>query len=109
MAKRSFESAASPRSTWRRENLPDPKKIAERGIRTKESLEWLAAQKPKLPALEHPAPSEALRAAAKRESDAAHKAVIDALRQNWRERARKGRQDFETARGRRARDATQER
>ena len=102
MAKEQFDRSASARTTWRQEALPDPAKVAERGIHTKESLDWLAAREPKLPALERHIDNAALRLEATQEAQAKHRAVINALREEFRQCPQKARKDFTVARDYRA-------
>ena len=98
MAKDVFDRAASQQSTWRREGLPDPAKIAARGIRTKESLDWMESLKPKTPAPELHIDDAALRLEATQEAQAEHRARINALREDFHQRPQKARGDFATAR-----------
>ncbi|ARE41697.1 hypothetical protein RGUI_3556 [Rhodovulum sp. P5] len=96
--KKAFDQAADPKSTWRREGLPDPAKLAGHGIRTRESLDWLSAREPSDPApelhIDDPAIDGAARAAAQDE----HRARINRMRAEFRSGAVKTQRDFGTAR-----------
>ena len=98
MAKEQFDRSASPQTTWRQEALPDPAKVAGRGIRTKESLDWMESLKPKTPAPELHIDDAALRLEATQEAQAQQRAVINALREGFHQRPQKARGDFATAR-----------
>lgn len=104
MAKNAFERASRTDSTWKREGLPGPAALSERGIRTKESLAWMAARAPELPAPALRIDNPALRLEAAMETQDAHRERINALRQSFLQRGRKTREDFETAHGTRAKD-----
>lgn len=98
MSKKPFERAAAKDAAWRREGLPDPSALNERGIRTKESLDWLEARHPDAPAPELTVDSPALRHAALENARQAHQEQIDVLRREFREGSQKARRDFGTAR-----------
>lgn len=104
MAKKPFEHAADKRASWRREGLPDPEALTERGIRTKESLAWLEAQKPKALSPELTIDNPALRQQAAQSAEQQRKDQINALRRSFLEGAQKARQDFGTARDYREKD-----
>lgn len=97
MIRRPFGAAAHPRAAVLREGLPRPDKLAEQGITTKETLDQLAAGKPKEPAAEHHIDNADLRHAAIENARAEHRALIEKLRGAFRNRSAKGRQDFRTA------------
>ena len=61
MTRKAFDRAAARDAAWRREGLPDPAALTERGIRTKESLDWLEARHPGAPAPELDIDNPALR------------------------------------------------
>lgn len=97
MVKHHFREAAHPGAAVRREGLPDPGKLAEQGITTKETLDRLAARKPKEPAAEYHIDNANLRREATAQARADHRALIEKLRENFRDRSAKGRSDFRTA------------
>lgn len=99
-----FTGAADRTSTWRREGLPDPAKLVERGILTRESLDWLAAREPKPPAPELHIDDPALRQEAREEAEKEYRATVNRLRRAFLARSAKGRLDFDTAREYRDRD-----
>ena len=93
-----FKRASSPNAHVRREGLPDPSKVAAKGIKTKEALDWLALEAP-----EHPEPAceiddENLRREAAERAARDQRSRVEGMRENMRARARKTRADFETAR-----------
>ncbi|MBO9462446.1 hypothetical protein [Labrenzia sp. R5_0] len=98
MSKKPFERAAAKDAAWRREGLPDPAALNERGIRTKESLDWLEARHPKPPSPELDIDNPALHDEAIQVARQAHQDQINALRRDFHERPQKARQDFGTAR-----------
>lgn len=93
-----FGGAADRRATWRREGLPDPAEVIERGIKTRESLDWLAARDPKTPAPELHIDDPALRQAADEAERQEHRARVNRLREGFLDRAEKAQRDFSTAR-----------
>ena len=95
--RKSFGDAASARSGWCREGLPDPARLAADGIRTRESLDWLAARHPRPPALEYHPPDSALRQAATDAAAKAHRDLINRLRAEFQGRGEKSQRDFGTA------------
>lgn len=97
MIRDGFGSAAHPKATVPREGLPRPDKLAEQGITTKESLDWLATHDPKPPAAEHHIDNPDLRHEATGQARDDHRALIDKLRDAFRNRSAKTRQDFRTA------------
>ena len=102
--RREFGGAADGRSSWRRECLPDPARLAADGIRTRESLDWLAARHPRPPGLEHHPPDSALRQAAMEAAAKAHRDLINRMRAEFQGRGEKSRKDFGTARDYRGHD-----
>ena len=96
-----FQDLAHPATSWRKEGLPDPARVAERGILTRESLGWMEAREPKDPAPEHHIDDAELRAAATEAAREEHRARINRLREDFRGRSLKGREDFGMARGQR--------
>lgn len=97
MIRQRFGAAAHPSATVSREGLPRPDKLAERGITTKESLDWLATRDPKPPAPEYHIDNPDLRHAATASARLDHRALIEKLRADFRNQSAKGRQDFRTA------------
>lgn len=93
-----FEGAADKAAIWRREGLPDPAKIIGRGIRTRESLDWLAARAPKTPAPELHIDDPALRQGAAEAERQEHRSRINRLRAEFLGRSDKAKRDFATAR-----------
>lgn len=93
-----FRRMSGPDARVRREGLPDPAKVAAAGIKTRESLDWLAQEKP-----EHPAPrlepdDEDTRQDAQAQAIKTRREQSRTMRANLGQRSRKGRDDFETAR-----------
>jgi len=96
--RRAFSDSASPDAKLRREGLPDPAKLTERGIITKESLDWRAAQKPQPPELTYEIDRADIRRDAVEEARADLRTRINRLREEFRARPEKARRDFGTAR-----------
>ncbi|MCB1469975.1 MAG: hypothetical protein KDK08_23145 [Rhizobiaceae bacterium] len=96
-AKEAFSRMAAKDATIRREGLPDPAKVAGSGIKTKESLAWLEAERPSVPSPEYTGDDEQLRDAANENARAERLERINGMRRRLVGRARKGRDDFETA------------
>lgn len=93
-----FKHAGSPNAHARREAVPDPSKVAAKGIKTREAINWLALEAP-----DHPEPAceiddEVLRRDAAEQSIQARKEMVNRMRNELRERTEKSRADFETAR-----------
>lgn len=95
--KKAFKHAADRNATWRQENLPDPARLADKRILTRETLDWMEAKAPSNPALEHRIDDTGLRAEVSRLSEDAHRAWINTLRADFRGRSDKARRDFGTA------------
>lgn len=96
--KSTFRRMADPKAHVRRDGLPDPAKIAGSGIKTREALDWMEADHPKAPAAERAIDDEALRIEASEAASQERRDAVEQMRTGWRQRSRKGRQDFETAR-----------
>ena len=77
--------------------MPDPAKVADKRILTRESNDWMAAQNPPPPALEHHIDDPALREEAAQLSQEEHRTRINGLRDAFRAKSGKARQDFGTA------------
>lgn len=92
-----FNDAAAPDATWEREGKPDPARLAERGILTRESIAWMAAKKPDSPAPEYNIDDADIRGAADEAVREEHRARINEIRQRFRDRSLKGREDFNMA------------
>lgn len=97
-AKTSFSAAARRDATWRRENQPDPAKVAEVGIKTEERFRWEEARAPESPALTHEIDQANLRQASIEAAQQEEQARIEQMRERLRQRPEKARQDFRTAR-----------
>lgn len=82
----------------RREGLPDPYKLVERGIQTKESIDWQASLHLRAPAPEPRLADPLVRQAALEAQREEHRAKINRLRENLRQRPQEARRDFSTAR-----------
>lgn len=90
---------ASSDGTFRTpENAPDPAKVAEIGIKTKDSLAILAAQHPAPPKQSYEINQEAARQAALDFVRGEHRAQVVRLRERFEQGPEKARQDFGTAR-----------
>ncbi len=98
MSKKSFDRAAHPSSSWQREGKPDPAKVAERGIKTRESLDWMAAQEPEKPEPTYEIDNAEVREASDVGARATNRQRITRLRERFHQRSRKARSDFTTAR-----------
>ncbi len=96
--KERFNASANAASTWKRENMPDPAKVAERGIKTQESLAYLAAQHPAPPEPSYDIDQENTRQAALEQERARQRMRVNWMRERLHERPEKARQDFRTAR-----------
>ncbi len=94
MIKLRFREAGDPGARIIREGLPNSGKLASLGITTRETLDRLAARKPKEPASEHHIDNADLRAEATENAREGHRALIEKLRTEFRERSAKGRKDF---------------
>ncbi|MFD2741676.1 hypothetical protein ACFSUD_19145 [Sulfitobacter aestuarii] len=96
--RQAFAEQAHAETSVRRECLPDPQKLVERGIQTKESIDWQDALHPGVPAPE-PRPADLLvRQSALEAQREEHRAKINRLRENFRQRPEEARRDFSTAR-----------
>ena len=93
----------------RRENLPDPSKVAAKGIKTKEALDWLALEAPESPEPTLDIDDESMRRDAEKDSVRNQRARVQDMRESLRATARKGRADFETARAWRSHNEERER
>lgn len=90
---------ASADGTYRKpENRPDPAKIAERGIKTPESLSYLASQHPAPPKASYEINQEAARQAALDFVRAQQRAEVNVMRERFAQTPEKARRDFGTAR-----------
>ncbi|QAX31060.1 hypothetical protein [Leisingera sp. NJS204] len=96
--KDAFDRMASNEARVRREGLPDPSRVAETGIKTKEALEWMALEQPDKPELVRDIDDENLRREAQDKTIEERRAQVRNMRTRFRQTARKGREDFETAR-----------
>ena len=96
--KKDFNGPAEKSSTWTRENAPDPAKVAEAGIVTKESLAWRAAQHPKQPAPSYDIDQSGIREASLDQERARQRQNVENDRARLERTSRKARQDFRTAR-----------
>lgn len=99
-----FKRASSPSAYVRREGLPDPSKVADKGIKTKEALDWLALEVPDRPEPACEIDDDALKREATERATRERRERVQGMREEMRARARKGRADFETARAWRGRD-----
>lgn len=99
-----FRIIADRAASFRREGLPKPRALFERGILTREAIDYQEAQHPKEPALEHDIDDPAIRSETGRELDQDHKERISALRAKLRAPSDKARRDFRTANTDRDRD-----
>lgn len=93
-----FRRAASPSAHVRREGLPDPSKVAGKGIKTKESIDWLALEAPDHPEPTYEIDNETLKREVSESSARDQRNRVNSMRKQMRATARKGRADFETAR-----------
>ncbi|WP_170401526.1 hypothetical protein [Ruegeria arenilitoris] len=98
MTKKSFERAAHPSSNWQKEGKPDPEKVAERGIKTRESLDWMAAQEPDKPEPAYKIDNADVREASDAGARAKNRQRVTWLRERFHQKSRKARADFATAR-----------
>lgn len=98
VTKDDFERAAPPTSTWQREGKPDPAKVTERGIKTRESLDWQAAEKPETPELTCEIDRSDIRQEALEAARHERRERINRLREDFRSGSEKARRDFGTAR-----------
>ncbi|QPH54676.1 hypothetical protein [Pontivivens ytuae] len=89
-----FTQSADPKADWVREGKPDPDQVAQAGIKTRESLAWLAAQHPETPAPAYRIDDPGLRDDADRATRQQHQSRIAALHRRLQARAFKGREDF---------------
>jgi len=104
MVKKHFGEVSRSQSGIRREGLTNPRELAEKGIATKESLDWLAARSPKEPAAEHHIDSASVRQEAVEEAQATRRALINRMRAEFRGKSAKTKRDFGTARDYRGQD-----
>lgn len=96
--RQAFAEQARAETSVRREGLPEPQKLVERGIQTKESIDWQAALHPRVPAPELRPADPLKRQAALEAQQEEHRANINRLRENFRQRPEEARRDFSTAR-----------
>ncbi|WP_152563636.1 hypothetical protein [Palleronia rufa] len=96
--RKAFSGMAAKDSAIRREGLPDPAKVAETGIKTRESLGWMEARLPSRPAPRHDIDDPGIRGASDDQTNAEAQERVNAMRRRFHKRARKGREDFEMAR-----------
>ena len=96
--RQAFAEMARADALARREGLPDPRKLIERGIQTKESIDWQAALHPETPEPEPRMPDRLLRASALEAQRQEHRERINRLREEFRSRPAKARSDFGIAR-----------
>lgn len=104
MKPRDFNAAANEQAAWRREARPPAAELAKKGIKTRESLDWLAAQHPMPPHLTHEIDQADVRADAIEAARAERRDAVNALRREFRARPEKARRDFGTARDYRGQD-----
>jgi len=93
-----FKRASSPKAHVRREGLPDPSKVADKGIKTKEALDWLALEAPDDPEPAYEIDDETLKREVSERTTRDQRNRVKGMREQMRATARKGRTDFETAR-----------
>ncbi|MAY33600.1 MAG: hypothetical protein CMM86_13445 [Rhodovulum sp.] len=93
-----FMQQAQGESSVLREGRPDPKALIERGIQTRESIDWQASLHPETPAPAMHPPNQLLRQSALEAQREEHRARIKTLRENFRQRPEEARRDFDTAR-----------
>ncbi|SFU18600.1 hypothetical protein [Sedimentitalea nanhaiensis] len=96
--KDAFERMASNEAHVRREGLPDPSLVAGSGIKTKEALDWMALERPDRPELVREIDDECLRREVQDATIEEKRTQVRNMRMRFRQTARKGREDFETAR-----------
>lgn len=99
-----FEASTDADAAWRREGLPNPGKLAHLGIRTKESLDWMAARQPQAPAPEPSMPDPGIESQARDEERRSHRERINRLRSDFKNGSIKTRRDFGTAHDYRGRE-----
>jgi hypothetical protein len=92
-----FEGAAMGRDQ-RLDGQPDPKAVASAGIKTREAIAWIERQEPDDPAPRRTIDDEHVRRDANAVSEEERRMRMEKLRQEFRDRSRKGRRDFETSR-----------
>lgn len=102
--KPAFDSAASKAEHVRREGLPDPAELSAKGIKTRETIDWLARAPPSNPAPALEIDDEQQRKIAKEKAHDELRKRANELRRDFQERSRKTRKDFETARSWRGQD-----
>lgn len=96
--KDTFTAAADGKTSYRRENLPDPAHVAGAGIATRESLAWKGQQNPEPPKLTYELDQEAARQAALDFVRAGQRQEMAREWENFLNRPEKARQDFGLAR-----------
>jgi hypothetical protein len=96
--KNSFTLVAAREANIQREGLPDPAKVAGSGIKTKESLAWLEAEKSDHPSPELNTDDAKTRMIADEDAREEQQGRVNEMRRRFHGRARKGREDFRTAR-----------
>ena len=96
--RQAFEEQAQAETSVQREGLPEPQKLVERGIQTKESIDWQAALHPRALAPEPRPAVPFVRQVALEAQREEHREKINRLRANFRQRPEEARRDFSTAR-----------
>jgi hypothetical protein len=98
MARKVFNDAAKRLSAYRRDAAPPADKVAAKGIKTRESLDWMNALYTSRPDLTFEHGNAFTRAAATEAARDEHRARIARLWEEFRARPLKARGDFRLAR-----------
>lgn len=95
--KPAFEAAAKGKELAR-DGLPSPREVAEAGIKTRETIDWLSQEELKPPMPKRVIDDPYLRAASDKQARAEIRDQAQALREDFWKRSEKSRVDFEMAR-----------
>ena len=98
MARKAFNDAANRLSAWQRESRPPADKVAAKGIKTRESLDWMKVSHTSPPHLTFEHGNAFTRAAATDAAREEHRAQIAKMWEDFRSRTQKARGDFGLAR-----------